>query len=130
MAFSRKRTAVVFASYVPDEPALKLALLYLKTIMTCFSDADVFVGVNPCACRDAWCESLAEAGKRVRVAQVPDHLVIDSDVSAFQAALRSMRDEGGSYDLVWFGHTKGASSRNYDMARLFMERFFYAAAGA
>lgn len=117
-------TAIVFASYMPDEHALGIGEEFLAVFAEHFADADVCIGVNPSACQDAWRARIAGCGLRARQALVETHRVIDSDASAFQAALTLLRDSGETYDLIWFGHTKGVTTKDLRLTRWFIDKLF------
>jgi hypothetical protein len=122
------RDAVVFAAYVPDEAALTIAHEFLDVFKKDFSDADLYVGVNPGSLPE-WSESLANCGLRVYCADVDPDLVIDSDASAFQKALELMAKRGHEYDIVWFGHTKGVTHREPAVRRDLINTLFKQRAG-
>jgi hypothetical protein len=103
--------ALVFSSYVPTTVALSIAVEFLRLFERDFADCDVYVGINTGSLPE-WERALADSPLRVRVGKVAPRLSVDSDAAGFQKALELMRDEGRSYDLVWFGHTKGATSNN------------------
>lgn len=121
---SNRKNAVIFASYIPDDEALGLGVLYLRTLFAFLADADVFIGINPCAKQQAWCDAIKQSRLHVRYAVVPEHMAIGSDVSAYQIALRLLKESPQKYDLVWFGHTKGSTTRSYDPLRHFLRDFF------
>jgi hypothetical protein len=108
------KTAHVFASYVANEEYLPFCEKLIEIWRGEFADSDIFVGINPCPLQDEWVRMLENSGLRLRYALVPERLVLPSDASAFQAALTLFRETGGRYDYVWFGHTKGATSRSYE----------------
>jgi hypothetical protein len=117
------RDAVVFSSYVPNGAALAIATEYLSVLERCFADCDVYVGINSGSITE-WERLLRASPLRVRVGTVEPRLAVDSDVSGFQKALELMRDEGRTYDLVWFGHTKGATRDEPALRRQIIGDFF------
>lgn len=121
------RDAVVFSSYVPTQMALSAALEFLRVFETRFADCDVFVGINPGSLPEWEAALHASSLPSVRIAYVDPLLAVDSDASGFQTALRLMRDQASDYRLVWFGHTKGATtgnaaSRRHMIRNLYLKR--------
>lgn len=108
------KTAHVFASYVADKAYLPFCEKILAIWRSEFPDSDVFVGINPCPLQNEWIALLERSGLRLRYRLVPERLVLPSDASAFQAALSLFNESDARYDYVWFGHTKGATSRSYE----------------
>ncbi|MBG0776639.1 MAG: hypothetical protein H0S85_09430 [Desulfovibrionaceae bacterium] len=108
------RTAIVLASYMTGEAYLRYWQRLLRLFGDEFPEADLFVGVNPCPLAEPWLAALDASGLAVRSAVTPAGKVVASDASAYQTALRLLRDSGGRYDLVWFAHTKGATSNAVD----------------
>jgi hypothetical protein len=118
------RDAVVFSSYVPTAHALEVSKEFLGVFRERFSDCDFYVGINTGSVPE-WEQALNDSGLRLAgIAHVPPRLMVDSDVSGFQAALKSMRDAGKEYQLVWFGHTKGATADHPGVRRHLIEGFF------
>lgn len=106
------RSAIVFASFVPDESALGIGQQFLEAFSRYFPDCHVYVGINP-GSLPAWEEMLKGwKGLQIQYANVPQAMVVDSDVSAFQGALDLLHNSQAVYDLVWFAHTKGATNNN------------------
>lgn len=102
-----KKNCVVFSSYVPTEKQVPIAEFYLNCFVEFFPGEDVYIGVNN-SCRE-WLECLSRYRSLIPLtfSVVPDHKVIDSDASGYQAALEIMRNHGKKYDKVFFCHTKG-----------------------
>lgn len=108
------KTALVFASYVAREEYLPFCEKIIEIWSREFSKSDIFVGVNPCPLQREWIEMLERSGLRIQYRLVPEDKVLPSDASAHQAALGLLRESKTRYDYVWFGHTKGATSRQYE----------------
>lgn len=100
--------AVVFALYCPEASRLGFIRYFIDLFKADFADCRFFVGINPPLLpevagfldRQRNCLNLSYA-------VAPDHLVVDSDASAYQAALRLAAASGECFDYYWFGHTKG-----------------------
>jgi len=106
-----RRDAIIFSSYVPTPEALTVATEFLRLFEERFADCDVYVGINTGSLPE-WERLLRDSPLRIRIGSVGPRLTVDSDAAGFQRALELMRDEGTEYDLVWFGHTKGATSND------------------
>jgi len=107
-------SAVIYATYIKNDKGLKIAKEILDTIQTNMSDAHIIVGVNPTKhkAHDEWLKFLESNDVEYEI--TPDELVIITDASAYQSALRLFnrvrRDE---YDAVWFMHTKGGAKQEH-----------------
>jgi hypothetical protein len=53
----------------------------------------------------------------------PD-LNTNTDASAYQAALQSLKVHGNKYDVYWFGHTKGGSNPREGERQMYINEFF------
>jgi len=122
------RHAVVFSSFVPDtEVARDVGAYYIDLFQRRFRDCTIYVGINSGSSR-SWHASLADADLDIVICETPDRLVVNSDVSGFQSALRTLRNTRAQHDYYWFGHTKGATHdafRHTDGLREVMEREFW-----
>ena len=102
-----KKNAVVFSSWMPSN-VLHRGGVYLSYIRDYFGDCDVYVGIN--ANSDlAWVDMIESELPEAQVALVDPEMYIDSDVSGFQVALKSLKESGNEYDTVYFMHSKGIS---------------------
>jgi hypothetical protein len=123
---SGSRDAVLFSSWVPEK-GLELGDYFLDMLRRWRPDAKFFVGVNH-GSSPRWSERLAASGLDVTIAPVPATLEMPCDPAGFVAALDAFRQDTGSYELVWFGHTKGMSHRRdprYATGRWTIERMFW-----
>lgn len=122
------RHAVVFSSFIPDtEVARFVGAYYVDLFQRRFADSTIYVGINAGSSQD-WRAALSASGLDVVLCETPAHLVVDSDVSGFQSALRTIRNTGARHDFYWFGHTKGATHdaiRHTDGLREVLERDFW-----
>jgi hypothetical protein len=104
-----KRDAVIFAWWIPEtREAHDVAEYYLGLLRYHHADSKLFVGVNH-GSDPAWTRRLRQSGLDIEIATACPHIRVDSDVGGFMAALRAYRQAGEEFDLVWFGHSKGAS---------------------
>jgi hypothetical protein len=122
-ADAAERDAVVFSSYVPTGEAFAVANEFLDVFKERFADCDFFVGINTHSLPE-WELALKASGLCVKYGRVDPRLTVDSDASGFQQALELMRDEHREYRIVWFGHTKGATTGKASERRRLIEDFF------
>lgn len=108
------KTAIVFASFIEREEYLPFCEKIIEIWRREFATSDIYVGINPCRFQEPWIAMLECSGLRIRYRVVPELLVLPSDASAYQAALSLLHEDNAAYDFVWFGHTKGATSRQYE----------------
>lgn len=109
------KKCIIFASHIPTPDKLFVGVELLNKFVESFSDHDIYVGINN-SCQ-AWYDCLEQYSKTLNLFQetTPEHLLIDSDASAFQSALRLLRNTGNKYGIYWFGHTKGATSSSHQI---------------
>jgi hypothetical protein len=74
-------------------------------------DSKIFIGINH-GSDPVWINRLARSGLDIEIAHVRPEIQVTSDVAGFIAALEAYCLYPEEFDLVWFGHSKGAS-RNY-----------------
>ena len=102
----RPRDAVIFSSWVPED-GLELGDYFIETLRRYHADSKIFVGVNH-GSSPQWAERLAASGLDVTIQPAAPTLTISCDPTGFVAALDAYRRHEEPFDLVWFGHTKGA----------------------
>lgn len=99
--------AIVFAAYIPAPDRIWLGQMFLNSFKAYYSDCDIYVGNNsPC---QEWLDVLNSSDLNINHVTADKNLELDSDASAYQAALNSLRESGKEYDIVWFVHTKSAT---------------------
>jgi hypothetical protein len=109
-----KRDAVLFAWWLPTTPgARELGEYYLGLLRYHHADSKIFVGINH-GSDPVWIERLEQSGLDLDLAAVDPAVQIPSDVGGFLAALGAFSRGEEDFDLVWFGHTKGASQPRFD----------------
>ncbi len=102
------KTCVIIASHIPTIDKLNIGEDILIRVKKFLPQSDIFVGVNPSNCTDEWINVIKKYTPHYEV--TPNHLIIKSDSSAYQTALRLYKDNISEYDLVWFLHTQGTKS--------------------
>lgn len=95
--------ALVFAAYIPD---IKRCFTYTDKIKETFGDCDVYIGIN--SSYPVLEQVIREQGF-TNIVSVDKALEVTSDASAYQAALKLLKDSGKVYDTVYFTHSKGTS---------------------
>ena len=123
---ARRRDAVLFSSWVPEE-GLALGRYFIETLRRYHADSKIFVGINH-GSSPQWIERLEASGLDVTVQPAASTLTISCDPTGFVAALDAYRRHAERFDLVWFGHTKGVShldDRWYRTGRWTIERMFW-----
>ena len=88
------KKCIIFASHIPTPDKLFVGVESLNKFVESFSDYDVYIGINN-SCQ-AWYDCLEQYSKKLNLFQetTPEHLLIDSDASAFQSALRLLKMSG------------------------------------
>jgi hypothetical protein len=123
-----RRDAVIFAWWVPPTvDAAKVARYYLGLLAYHHPDSKLFIGINH-GSDPAWLPVLQQSGLDITIAPALPHMSVASDAGGFLAALREYERCDEEFDLVWFGHSKGAS-RDYDYyrsMRLLIDHNFWA----
>jgi hypothetical protein len=107
------KKCIIFASHIPSPEKLSVGLELLNIFVKSFNEYDIYIGINN-SCQE-WHDCIEEYSKYLNIfcETTPGHLLIDSDASAFQSALRLLKNTGKKYGIYWFGHTKGATSGSH-----------------
>jgi hypothetical protein len=115
---------VVFASYIPTKDKIYIGKEFLDKFIESFTKYDIYVGIND-SC-DEWIKTLEDYSKilNIKYEITPKELLIDSDVSAFQSALRLLKKTNKKYDVYWFGHTKGVTSGSHNFRKEVFDVFW------
>lgn len=100
---------VVFAGYFNSVNSKNIANEFSSFFKEHYEDCDFYIGINPCRYGEYFIKSISELQIK-SVGYVPNNLVIDSDASAYQFALRSLRNK--DYNIAYFFHSKGSSTNN------------------
>jgi hypothetical protein len=106
--------SIIFASFIPSKNELYIGKQFLDKFKELYKNYDIFIGVND-SCKE-WLDTIIEYSKTMNIYYdiTPKDLLIDSDASAFQTALKLLKNSGKKYDIYWFGHTKGVTSNAHD----------------
>lgn len=101
--------AVLIAGWLPTIQAAEILNLIIQTAENNIPDITIFCGINPSLYAKDW----IKYHPQVQAKLVDEAIVINSDTSAYQAALQLYSESGKKFDNVWFMHTKGANSKDY-----------------
>jgi hypothetical protein len=117
--------ALVFASHVPTVKGMKIIEEIFDVYRQHFADCDIYIGINGNTCPEyiEYLERL-KSELNIKYAITPEELEVKSDASAFQTALKLMKDSGFKYNLIWFGHTKGMVNGTHSWRHIFIKEFF------
>lgn len=106
--------AVILASHIPSVDKIWIGEDILKKIKQYLPTADIYIGINPSNCTEEWVEIIKKYTDNYDI--TPNHLIINSDASAYQTALNVYKNKGKKdYDLVWFLHTQGTKSGRHNV---------------
>jgi hypothetical protein len=103
-----RRDAVIFAWFVPERLP-DLGQYYLSLLHAHHEDSKLFIGMNH-GSDPVWESRFAEAGMDCEVRWASPELGDYWDTTGFLTALAGFLDSTESFDLIWFGHSKGGSS--------------------
>lgn len=115
---------VIFASHIPSDDEIHVGESILKDVKKYLgNNTDIFAGVNPSNSLDNWLSVLKNYTENIEI--TPPELIIGSDASAYQSALRLYRKNITDYDLVWFLHTQGTKSKNHEARKRHLDTLLY-----
>ena len=109
------KTCVVFAVSIFDHSKLVVLHEFLSQFKTLYSDCDFYIGINYNSLNEI--ETVIDSyGLNANIKRLTNYdLYCGSDASAYQQALKLLKDSNKTYDLYWFAHTKGAvNNRSYE----------------
>ncbi len=112
-----KKSCVIFSCTILSEDRLSALHEFLTEFKKDFFDCDFFIGINPHSVL-----SVEEVIRDYRlnivsISRAAHELYSNSDASAYQIALKCLRDSGNQYETCWFVHTKGAVNNHSDYLR-------------
>lgn len=117
------KTCVIYAAYIPNSPKLNVIREFFSVFKSQFHDADFYIGINPGSIPNT-INTIKEYGLNCQFVNAQENLDTTTDASAYQAALKLLKDSGNKYDVYWFGHTKGGSNPREEERRLYINEFF------
>ncbi len=121
------KSCIVFAVSIFDVNKLHVLSEFLDIFKQNYSDCDFYIGINYNSIAEV--ESVIESYNLNAVIErlTNSELYCGSDASAYQLALKLLKESKKSYDLYWFAHTKGAvnsrpTERAMYISKLFLNR--------
>ena len=103
-----RRDAVVFAWFVP-EGLPELGQYYFNLLLDYHADSKLFIGMNH-GSDPIWERRFRESGVDSEVRWATPEIGDYWDTTGFLTALTDFQCSDESFDLIWFGHSKGGSS--------------------
>ena len=117
------KSCIVFAVSIFDRSKLYVLHEYLDTFKHTYPDCDIYIGINHGSVEDI--EEIIDSYKlNTFVVRNTESLYNTSDTSAYQVALKYLRDSGNRYDLYWFAHTKGGVNGRDVERSLYLQHLF------
>ena len=113
-----KKSCVIFSCTVLSEDRLNALREFLIEFKKDFFDCDFFIGIN--ADSVLLVEDIIQEYDLniVGMSRVTHSLYSHSDASAYQIALKLLRDSGNRYETCWFVHTKGVVNNHSNYLRV------------
>jgi hypothetical protein len=111
------KSCIVFACTIYTEDRLFTLKEFLHQFEKNFTDSDIYIGINPGTLPSV--EKILQESNLsiVAVGRASSELYTQSDASAYQVALKLLKDSGRTYDTIWFLHTKGGVNSHSDYLR-------------
>lgn len=117
------KPCVVYAVYIPDSSKLNVIREFFSTFKKNFADAVFYIGINPGSVPNLP-DVIMEYGLNCNIYNVPQDLYTKTDASAYQVALKGLKESNKTYDIYWFGHTKGGANSREEQRHLYLNEFF------
>jgi len=120
------RDVVVFAWFVPDRMP-ELGDYYLGLLRYHHPDSKLFIGMNR-GSDPAWEARFQASGLDADVRWARPNIGDFWDTTGFLTALEGFHESDETFDLAWFGHTKGGSGArhtDYHRQRIELQRNFW-----
>lgn len=117
------KTCVVFAASIFDSTRLNVLRDFFSTFKNTFGDADFYIGVNHGSVPNLE-KIIDEYQLNCHFVRVDESLYTKTDASAYQAALKLLKQSGNKYDIYWFGHTKGGVNSRGDIREMYLRDMF------
>jgi len=110
------KSCIIFATAILSEDREFVLRRFLETFECKFSDSDLYIGINPGSLHNIE-DIVSEYKLNTKTARADVSLYNGSDASAYQAALKLLRNSGKTYDNYWFIHTKSGVNSHSDYLR-------------
>jgi len=117
------KSCIVFAVSIFEESKLYVLEQYMRSFKGNYQDCDLYVGINHGSLNIVE-EVIKSYGLNSYMIRTPENLYNTSDTSAYQIALKHLKNSGNRYDLYWFAHTKGGvNGRDHERNLYLVEMF-------
>lgn len=118
------KTCVIFAASVFDPSRLNVIEDFFSNFKHNFADAEFYVGINYGSIPTLESE-IEKYGLNCIIQRASNgSLYTRTDASAYQLALKLLKDSGKKYDVYWFGHSKGAVNSRPEERKMYLNDFF------
>jgi hypothetical protein len=104
---------ILFAVFADNETVFNETVENIKTLEQHFPDSNVYVGINPCSFVNQLIEAFNNSKLKVKIGITPNNLIINSDASAFQTALKLFKNDKQNYKTAWFFHSKPGNAKHF-----------------
>lgn len=111
------RSCIIFACTILTEDRLFVLKEFLDEFKKNFTNSDIYIGINPESISSVEVILHESNLNIVAIDRASPELYTSSDASAYQIALKLLKDSGRIYDVGWFIHTKGGVNSYSDYLR-------------
>jgi len=112
-----KNSCVILACSIFSKDRLFVLREFLKSIEKNFSESDVYIGINYSSIAEVE-EVIKEYNINCTLSRLEDESrYSQSDASAYQLALKLLKDSNKKYEYYWFVHTKSGVNSHSDYLR-------------
>ena len=116
------KNCILFAAGLSDSGKLYIIDELLTALKINLPEADYYVGINSYSF-EGTSEAFLSHINPVAMEKVSPELYVESDTSAFQLAMKLLKESKRKYDLFWFVHTKGGYHARDERRKLYIEKF-------
>lgn len=118
------KSCIIFAVSIFEESKLHVLQEFLNVFKEKFSDCDYYIGINYGSVPSVE-EMIDSYQLNAEIVRLTDpSLYAESDASAYQLALWSLKKSKKSYELYWFAHTKGGVNYRPNERSLYLNKLF------
>jgi hypothetical protein len=117
------KSVIIFAASIFKEERLYVLREFLQSFSENFKDCDFYIGVNYGSIPNLE-DVIKEYNLNCEVSRVTNaKLYTESDASAYQEALKLLKNSGKRYDLYWFLHTKGSVNDRVNERKMYIDEY-------
>jgi hypothetical protein len=119
---------VIYSSFFPNDEQLFRGIDFLNMMKNHFSNYRIYIGIQLDSI-PKWKEIISEYKKNgldITYDDINPKLYVNSDVSGYQKALELLYKDPRPMtgDFVWFGHSKGVTTKNYNCHNFLLKNFW------